>query len=235
MALIRYVEGQQRSGSIGATVYSHNRAGQYIRARSVPVNPSSVAQNAVRSAMLAAQAAWQGRTDEQRAGWDAYAQAVSWVNRLGNAMKLTGQQHFLRCASIGRYTGCASGLDGMLTEQRLPSPDETADVAIEAGSDAVSLSYGSATDAWKSIVGGYLFLFGGYERLSSRSFYGGPYRYIGKVAGASTPPTSPAALDNPLCRYNVAGHLVKFYVRTYIPAIGLSEPRYINATVAAAS
>ena len=65
MALIRYAEGQQRSGSIGASVYSHNRYGAYIRARSVPVNPNTDRQVAIRNAIRALTIAW-GNTPGQR-------------------------------------------------------------------------------------------------------------------------------------------------------------------------
>lgn len=78
MTLIRFAEGQQRSGSIGATVHSHNRFGQYIRARSVPVNPNTarqvIARNAARSIMIA----WQNTlTQDQRDAWNVYAANLS--------------------------------------------------------------------------------------------------------------------------------------------------------------
>ena len=44
-------EGQQRSGSIGGATWSHNSSGAYIRARSIPVNPNTDRQNAVRVAV----------------------------------------------------------------------------------------------------------------------------------------------------------------------------------------
>jgi len=39
----------QYSGSLGNLTYSHNLGGQYIRARSIPVNPNTERQGQVRS------------------------------------------------------------------------------------------------------------------------------------------------------------------------------------------
>ena len=42
------------SGSLSGVTYSHNRGGAYTRNRSIPVNPNTVQQQAVRNAFSSA-------------------------------------------------------------------------------------------------------------------------------------------------------------------------------------
>lgn len=234
MALIRFAEGQQRSGALGGSVYSHNRTGAYIRARTVPVNPRSTAQVAVRAAMLAAQARWQALTAGEQGAWESYASAVAWKNKLGDSVKLTGQQHFLRVGSLARYIGLASAWDAAPTQMRLPAPDETLVLENMAeGADAGSLGFASATEVWKSVADAFLLLFIGREVSPSRRFYGGPYRYAGKVEGATPTPPTTLSFTNPFGDFAGAGNNVYAYARTFIPGIGLSEPVYVEGVVEA--
>lgn len=231
MAVVRFAEGQQRSGAIGGSVYSHNRFGQYIRTRSIPVNPLSASQFEVRQAMLAAQAAWAAATSGVKASWAAYADAVSWKNRFGDPCKLTDQEHFLRCASLARYVGLGAAWDGYPVEMRLPSPDETVAIAAEAGGPTVTITFGSATDPWKTAAGNHLLLFIGRERGPGVNYYGGPFRYLGRINGASTPPTSPQTFTNPFGDFSGSGNKVWLRWRTYLQAAGLSEPAYGSAII----
>lgn len=232
MALIRFAEGQQRSGAIGASVYSHNRFGAYIRSRSIPVNPNSTAQALIRASMLAAQAAWQDLAEVNRALWEGYADSVSWKNRFGDTVKLTDQQHFLRVAALARYVGLGANFDNPPSEMRLPAPDETVTASAPAGGPAVAIAFGAATDAWKAAAGNYLLVFIGRERGPKVNYYGGPYRYMGKVQGASTPPTSPQSMNSPFGDFMAEGGKVFGYTRSLINGIGLSEPKFFSLTLA---
>lgn len=236
MALVRWPEGQQRSGSLGGSVYSRNRFGAYVRPRTVPVNPSTPAQAAIRNATLAAQAAWQSLSETARADWEDYAAAVAWRNRFGDSVNLTGQQHFLRVAITARYVGAAASWDTPPTTFRMPSPDETAGLTdLVVGTSGGKLSFGSATDAWKNVNGAALMLFVGRELPKTRGFYNGPWRFVLRVNGsASTTPTSPVSFTWPFGLFALAGDKVAAYVRTFIPGIGLSEPAKIFGTVGAA-
>lgn len=83
------------SGSIGGTVYSHNRGGPYMRNRSIPVTSQTTYSLAARSRMQTASAAWQGLTDGQRAAWLFWAVANPQTNALGKSIQLTGQQAYV--------------------------------------------------------------------------------------------------------------------------------------------
>lgn len=84
------------SGSIGAKTHSHNRAGQYIRARRSPTQPVGTGRRATQRAHFgAASGGWGGLTYAEQASWAAYADAHPYVDRLGQSIKLTGHQMYV--------------------------------------------------------------------------------------------------------------------------------------------
>lgn len=88
------------SGSIGGQTYSHNKGGPYVRRRSIPTNPNSERQQAVRTILGILSAAWTNTlTAAQRATWSVYAEANTVQNALGQAIKLTGLAWYLRCGA----------------------------------------------------------------------------------------------------------------------------------------
>lgn len=236
MAIVRFAEGQQRSGAVGGSVYSRNRFGQYIRSRSVPVNPKTPLQAEIRAAILAAQARWASiaANETARLAWEEYAAAVAWVNRLGDGVKLTGQQHYLRIASALAYHGVSIASIPAPTELRLPSPDETVGGSVANGSAEIQVTFASAADAWKTITGAFLLVYNGYELGPGRNYYGGPYKKLVAIAGGTPGPVSPYPASN---RWGAAvglTHRYRAFCRTYIPTLGLSEPRYFDIVIGAA-
>jgi len=98
--LIRMGMGGQLSGSVGGVVASHNKGGQYLRNRSVPVNPNSAAQQAVRATFSAAALSWSDLTTVQREAWEAYAVETPVLNRLGESITVSGFNMYCRAASF---------------------------------------------------------------------------------------------------------------------------------------
>lgn len=98
--LIRMGLGGQLSGSVGGVTASRNRFGQYLRNRSVPVNPQSVRQNASRTAFASATVLWAGLTAAQRDAWNGYAAGTPVLNRLGESVNLNGFQMYVRSAAF---------------------------------------------------------------------------------------------------------------------------------------
>jgi hypothetical protein len=85
------------SGSAGGLTASHNRGGQYFRARTVPTNPSSERQQTIRERFAYLSDYWsETLTAAQRTGWSAYAPSVKLPNALGDTGSPTGQQAFMR-------------------------------------------------------------------------------------------------------------------------------------------
>lgn len=84
------------SGSIGAKTHSHNRAGQYIRARRTPTQPVGTGRRATQRANFGgASSGWGALTYAEQAAWSAYADAHPITDRLGQAIKLTGHQAYV--------------------------------------------------------------------------------------------------------------------------------------------
>lgn len=101
------------SGSIGGTTFARNRGGSYARNRTVPINPSTSRQNAVRALMGNLAQVWTNTlNDVQRAAWELYAANVTVNNKLGEARNLTGQNMFIRANSLLIQCGEARVDDG---------------------------------------------------------------------------------------------------------------------------
>lgn len=191
MALIRYGEGQQRSGSMGATVYSRNRSGAYIRARTVPVNPNTDRQIQMRNIVRLLTIAWQNAlTALQREAWEVYAHNVTWLNHLGDSIKLTGLNHFMRSNSPRLQNGVAR-VDDAPTIFNLATADQILAATASHATQQATIVYEDLAD-WASEDGAAEFFYGGLPQNASINFFGGPFRLIGVVLGDSiTPPTSP--------------------------------------------
>jgi hypothetical protein len=95
MALVKFGPAvANASGSIGGTVFSHNRGGSYIRTRVVPVKVENMFTMAARDAMATVSRLWAGLTADQREAWREYSTAVPSINRLGESKTLGGHVAF---------------------------------------------------------------------------------------------------------------------------------------------
>lgn len=187
MALIRFAEGQQRSGSIGSTTYSHNRFGQYMRSRSTPVNPNTDRQVAARNAVRSITIAWQNTlTQAQRDAWDVYAANVSWLNKFGDTVHLTGLNHFIRSNAVLVQNGIArvdiapvifnlATAEGALTAT---ASEATQDITID----------GDPGGAWIGEPGAWQFYSMGLPQNGGISFFDSPWRILRATPGAGPPP-----------------------------------------------
>jgi hypothetical protein len=183
------------SGSLAGTTFSHNRGGMYTRARVTPTNPSSEYQQAVRSAMSTLASHWgQQLSSGERDAWNSYAASVAMTNRLGAQVYLTGQQHFLR-SNVPRLQAGIAVLEVAPVVYDLGSYTLPA-IANAEDDGAIGVSFTNA-DAWANAVGGYMLVYQSRPQGPGKSFFKGPFRYIGKVSGAVSPPTSPFSGTSP--------------------------------------
>lgn len=129
------------SGSIGGTTFSHNKGGPYIRTRAIPTNPNTARQQAVRTILASLAAAWSNvLTAAQRATWDAFAEANTITNALGQSVKITGLGWYLRCGArlmdaggtVPTAAPTAPGPAGLLTFTPSFSSTTAIDVAFTA-------------------------------------------------------------------------------------------------------
>ncbi len=187
MALVVLPEGQQRSGKQGGIVWSHNRSGAYVRARSIPVNPNTDRQAAVRNAVRSIAIAWETvLTQVQRDAWDVYADNVSWLNPLGQTIKLTGINHFIRSNSPRVISGIAR-----VDAAPVIFDIAAADLLLSATASEATQDFtidGDPAGLWIGEANAWQFYYMGLPQNASRTFFGGPYRFLTAVPGAGPPP-----------------------------------------------
>jgi hypothetical protein len=96
------------SGKLGGIVASHNRGGQYFRHHSIPTQPRTPAQRAVRNQLAGFSSAFKALSAANVAGWNALGATVTLKSKLGTTYHPTGQQLFVSCnkhlAEIGITT-----------------------------------------------------------------------------------------------------------------------------------
>lgn len=127
--------GGAASGKMGAMVASHNKGGQYLRARTVPTNPQTSLQNAVRVAFSSIASMWQTLTDAGRSAWSAWGTTVGTVNRLGDSVPISGIAAFQRANLLRVQAGYAL----VLTAPAFPLG------SIPAGDIVMDFAYGTTT------------------------------------------------------------------------------------------
>lgn len=187
---------QQASGSLGGVTYSHNRGGMYTRQRSIPTNPNSPQQQAVRAIFGSLSILWQSTlTSAQRSAWTDYAAVISWLNALGDGITLTGQQMYVRCNTPRIQAGLARVDDGPtvgnLGDYTNPS------FAYDSANSEMDVTFDN-TDSWANEDDSAMLIYTSRQRAPTINFFKGPYQLAGIIAGDSvTPPTSPAAIAAP--------------------------------------
>lgn len=195
MALIKYGGGiVQMSGSIAGNTHARNRFGNYMRARTKPVNPNSANQIAVRAAIAFLVEYWKDTlTANQRTAWDTYAAAISWNNKLGETVKLTGFNHFLRANTFLVRFGKTIVADGPTTLS-LPEHDPTFLCTGSAGPNQITVNFDDGM-AWDDETGGYLVYYQGRPQPRTRNFFAGPWRLLSYTSGADGAPVASPVIE----------------------------------------
>jgi len=196
MALIKLGGGiAQMSGSIAGTTFARNRYGAYARNRTIPINPSTPAQNKIRGTAANLKAAWiNDLTPVERSAWDQYAANVTMVNRLGEAVNLSGYNQFCRTNAALLYQGEAI-IEAAPIEFSVGEQDPTLAVAATADDQKIQVTFDDDL-AWANEVGGYMLLQMGLPQNPSVNFFKGPWKTIGKISGAAEAPASPAQFSS---------------------------------------
>lgn len=197
------------SGSIGGATASRNKGGQYFRRRAVPTNPASAFQVVVRNAVTALSNAWSNvLTAPQRAAWGTYAENVNWTDSLGQSIKLSGNQMYIRSNAsriqAGLTTVAAGPTNYTLATLTIPT------ITGIAATSVATVTFAN-TDPWATAVGGAMLLYFSRPQSVGINFFKGPYRFGFRVNGAATPPTSPATGTIPFV--GAAGSQVFFLAR----------------------
>lgn len=182
-------------GSIGGTVFSRNGGGAYAKQRTKGTDPRTSLQQHVRSIMSGMIGYWAALTQSVRDDWAVYARQVPFINRLGDAINLSGYNMYCRTRSICELIGVATPAAAP-TVMYLAESDPSVSIAPDASEQNVDITFDN-TLPWASEVGGYLLAYQGLPQPATRNSYSGPYLYAGKVDGAESAPTSPATVALP--------------------------------------
>lgn len=211
----------QVSGSVGGMTGSHNKGGMYFRARSIPTNPQSAFQVAIRNAMAGLVVDWSAvLSAAQRAAWDTYAANVPVVNALGDTINLSGQQQYIR-SNVPRAQAGLTAIDDAPTAFNLGEFTDPS-FSIDTANDEVDVTFDN-TDAWANEDDSSMIVFASRPQSAGINFFKGPYRLAGTIDGNSTTaPTSPAAIALPFPI--TAGNKIFFQVRVSRADGRLSSP-----------
>ena len=232
MALVKYGGGViQMSGSLAGVTHARNRFGNYMRARTKPVNPNSLAQGGVRDAMSFLTNAWSATVSaNQRSAWATYAAAVAMKNRLGETVYLTGFNHFLRSNMQYMNINQVYKADGPTTLV-LPAKDTAFTIAGSVATQLLSVAFDPALE-WNHEATGTFQVFMGQPRGQTRLFFAGPWKWAAALYGSvGAPNTSPQTMAAPFVL--VLGQLVTCYARIRRGDGRLSEPFTASFTVGA--
>lgn len=95
-------------GSAGASTYSRNRGGNYVKPRKSSANPNTSFQASIRAIVGGLPALWRSLSDSQRDGWNAQSPNFPYINKLGNTAYYSGYNLFCQANTnlqlIGRPT-----------------------------------------------------------------------------------------------------------------------------------
>lgn len=181
------------SGSIGGTVFSHNRFGAYIRNRTNPINPKSNRQSAIRILMMFLAEQWREApmTDEIREAWQTYASSFNWSNRIAEGVTLLGFNAFIQC-NAARMTAGFDFISAAPAALGLPPGDPEFVISnVDANAQTYDVAFDDGFD-WCKEDGGALMISQGRPQSASHTFFGGPWRYDGRLIGETADPiTSP--------------------------------------------
>jgi len=193
MALVKYGGGIiQMSGSIAGNTFARNRSGNYVRARTKPVNPNTDRQQAVRGYIGTIAHRWSNvLTALQRQAWNEYAGEVEVTNKLGETIKLSGFNHY--CRSNTAILNCGlTIIDVAPAIFTLPDTDPTVTCIYDETAQEISIAFDDSME-WLNEAGGAMLVYQGKPQSAGIAFFDGPWRFVDSIDGDDeTAPTTPS-------------------------------------------
>ena len=228
--LFKSVVFSSASGSINGITYSHNASGMYIRNRTMPVNPNTANQQAVRSAMAQLTSNWSNvLTAGQRLRWNNYAANVPLINKVGDPINVTGLNMYVR-SNIPRLRAGLTSIASGPTNFTLADLAPISIVASEAGAD-LDLTFDD-TQTWVDLGAASMIVQIGIQQSPTVEFFAGPFNFLDTIDGnATTAPTSPATIAVP----GALTETNRLFVRARLSQADgrLSTPQIVSTIIAA--
>ena len=197
--LFKPLLGTDLSGKVGGLVASHNAGGAYFRAATIPTNPNTPFQQAVRTAVATLSSSWQDTlTQGQRDAWQTYADNVLVTNRIGEQVNISGLAHYVR-SNTARLQNDVTTVSVAPTKFNLGQFGQGFVFAATQAGQTVDINFGGTfpVDPWISEAGSFLFVYLSRPQNSGIKFFKGPYRLAGSLQGDAIPPASPFVVTAP--------------------------------------
>lgn len=170
------------SGSMAGNTYARNRSGNYMRARAIPINPNTAGQQRARSALAMLAERWKETlSDAQRIAWNLYGSSVNMLNKLGETIKLSGYNQFIRSGSFLSQYGMTI-IDAGPVDFTLPDHDPTLAITASEATQQVMIAFDDNL-AWASEDDAYLSVLFGSPQNPQRFFFGGPWKGVRYLSG----------------------------------------------------
>ncbi len=185
------------SGSLGGVTFSRNKGGAYVRNRTVPTNPGTIFQGAVRSILADLTSRWNDNlTALQREGWDTYAANVLLPNSLGFPRDVGGLAMYVR-SNVSRVQALEPRVDDAPIVFNLGAFTDPSISAATASATTIDVAFDN-TDEWANEDDSVLLVYGSRPKNETQNFFKGPYRFAEGIFGSSTsPPVSPLSVAMP--------------------------------------
>lgn len=197
--LFKPLLGTDLSGKVGGIVASHNAGGAYFKAATIPTNPNTVFQQAVRTAVAALTVRWNDSlTPAERSAWEVYADNVLLTNRIGDQVNVSGLAMYVR-SNVSRLQRGGGFQDTAPTIFNLGAFDQgDAENATEAA-QTIDIDFGSTISPgiWLTELGSHLLVYVSRPQNPSINFFKGPYRFVAALSGDPVPPVTPFTVTAP--------------------------------------
>lgn len=185
----------QASGSVGGATFAHNQGGLYVRARSIPTNPQTAQQTAVRAFLSQLSTAWVSTlTALQRSAWNTYATNVPIVGPLGDSRKVGAIGMYNR-SNVPRLQASMSRIDAAPTTFDLGTFTPPTLSGAVAGTNVSVGCTGS--DVWTTGTGNGMLVYLSRPQNASINFFKGPYQFASKLTGTATGGVTGATIAAP--------------------------------------
>jgi hypothetical protein len=132
------------SGKIGATVYSHNRWGAYIRSLVIPTQPRTAYQQNQRARIASCAERWHDLTASDRLQWENYATQIVRVDKQGVRLSYNGYTAFMLVNTERLFLGAAIKDDAPIYWQGVQPEGITFDVTATAMTLSVVMAGGGS-------------------------------------------------------------------------------------------
>jgi hypothetical protein len=183
------------SGKIRGIVGSHNKGGQYLRGKTIPVNRNTPTQVAQRARLKLSVGVYStSLTDAQRLSFAVYAQNVTTVDSLGNTIKLSGQNWYIDQSTTRQQAGL-SPINTCSSNFTLTTITPfTATATASATNLTVAIN---PSDEWATSSNGALLVFASRPQNSGKAYFTGPYQLAGVIHGGTSAISSTNLLSLP--------------------------------------